>query len=440
VDPRGTTDSRSRGAGKRWLFSLVLLLLLYGFVEGGASLALWYLDGASFSLERLDRERSERSTEQAAVATPERPDQRPWWMKSEILHPYLGFVINPALRKAAPHPISDFGFIDVAAPLHRRAEDRLIVGIFGGSVAQSFQSEGTDTLAELLTGSDAFAGREVVFVRTALPGYKQPQQLMTLTYLLSQGAEFDIVINLDGFNEIALHPTRNGPQGVSASYPTNWALRVQKQIDLAQQRMLGELVVLRDRQADWARSFEGGVRRYSVLMNLLWRVRDRRLEALIREQGLAIERYQPSRHTHEATGPRDRFADDDAMFDGLAEAWLRASLQMHRLSRANGIRYLHFLQPSQYLRGSKPMGRQEQIAAVAVDARQVVLEGYERLMPAGERLRGAGVSFHDLTGVFADVEEPIYIDACCHVNPRGNQLLARAIGEAILHQPEATQR
>ena len=168
MDPRGTTDSRSRGAGKRWLFSLVLLLLLYGSVEGGASLALWYLDGASFSLERLDRERSERSTEQAAVATPERPDQRPWWMKSEILHPYLGFVINPALRKAAPHPISDFGFIDVAAPLHRRAEDRLIVGIFGGSVAQSFQSEGTDTLAELLTGSDAFAGREVVFVRTAL--------------------------------------------------------------------------------------------------------------------------------------------------------------------------------------------------------------------------------------------------------------------------------
>ena len=239
-DPRATTDSKSRGVGKRWLFSLILLVLIYAFVESAAWLGLWYLDGAPFSLERLDRERSERVPAQAPLATAERPPETPWWMKSEILHPYQGFVTNPAFSAVAPHPISEFGFVDVAPPLHERDEGRLIVGIFGGSVAQSFALEGTATLAEVLVGSPAFAGREVVFVSAALPGYKQPQQLMTLTYLLALGAEFDIVINLDGFNEIALHPTRNGPQGVAASYPTNWALRVQTQIDLSQQRLLGE--------------------------------------------------------------------------------------------------------------------------------------------------------------------------------------------------------
>ena len=40
-----------------------------------------------------------------------------------------------------------------------------------------------------------------------MPGYKQPQQLMAYNYLLSLGAEFDAVINIDGYNVIT---TANG--------------------------------------------------------------------------------------------------------------------------------------------------------------------------------------------------------------------------------------
>jgi hypothetical protein len=49
----------------------------------------------------------------------------------------------------------------------------------------------------------------------------------------------------------------------------------------------------------------------------------------------------------------------------------------------------------------------------------------------GANLRNAGLSFEDLTAVFADVGEEIYNESCCHVNKEGNALLARAIAKAI---------
>ena len=48
------------------------------------------------------------------------------------------------------------------------------------------------------------SGRKIDIVRLALPGQKQPQQLMTLAWVQSLGAEFDIVVNLDGYNEAVL--------------------------------------------------------------------------------------------------------------------------------------------------------------------------------------------------------------------------------------------
>ncbi len=426
---------------RRWAFSLILLALIYASVEGVAWLGLWWTDGTPFSPSRLDVERAERLATPAA-RTPDADDGEgeagPDWLKVEILHPYQGFVQNPE-RHTDPekHPISEFGFVDRGAPLQRRAEGRLIVGIFGGSMAQWFGLRGAPALAASLRASPALANREVVFVRTGLAGYKQPQQLMTLAYLLSLGAEFDLVLNLDGFNEIALHPTRNGQQGVADSFPTNWALRVQKRIDLAQQRLLGELVLLRAQRADLARGYRSGFPRYSPAANLLWRVSDRRLAARVRAQEMAVERYRPAEHSHEATGPVRSFASEAEMFDALVATWELSSLQMDRLCTANGIRYLHFLQPNQYVPDSKPMAREERAVALLPENRAPVVKGYARLRPAGRRLREAGVSFHDLTEVFAGIEEPLYVDTCCHVNGRGNRLLGEAMARAILAESGA---
>ena len=202
---------------RRWIFSLVLLTLVYVSVEGLAWLGLWGTDGTVFSPGRLDAERRELLAEHAA-RLPETgetgaADGAPSWMKAEILHPYQGFVQNPdGAGDPEHHPVSEYGFVDRAPPIHQRAEDRLIVGIFGGSVAEVFGLQGTPALEAGLRSLPELAEHEVVFVRAGLSGYKQPQQLITLTYLLSLGAQFDLVINLDGFNEVALYPTRNALQ------------------------------------------------------------------------------------------------------------------------------------------------------------------------------------------------------------------------------------
>ena len=55
---------------------------------------------------------------------------------------------------------------------------------------------------------------------------------------------------------------------------------------------------------------------------------------------------------------------------------------------------------------------------------------YPLLQEAGVALAAEGVRFHDLTAVFADHPESIYIDTA-HVNRLGGQILAEAIEAAI---------
>src|SRR5690606_27733975 len=98
------------------------------------------------------------------------------------------------------------------------------------------------------------------------------------------------------------------------------------------------------------------------------------------------------------------------------------------------ILYLHCLQPNQYLEGSKPMQPAELEVAVnhGTGYAKAVQQHYHRLIAADDRIRAAGVDFHDLTMVFRDHPEPLYIDTCCHVNRRGSAILAQRIGAALL--------
>jgi hypothetical protein len=98
-----------------------------------------------------------------------------------------------------------------------------------------------------------------------------------------------------------------------------------------------------------------------------------------------------------------------------------------------GIEYYDFLQPNQYLPGSKPMSELERSLTVepTYPAKTAVETGYPMLITAGRELAAQGVRFHDLTGIFAQITQPTYRDNCCHLNPTGNELLAVAMAKAI---------
>ena len=134
------------------------------------------------------------------------------------------------------------------------------------------------------------------------------------------------------------------------------------------------------------------------------------------------------------TGPKIlEFAEGD-VYQHLVGIWQRSSLQLHHQCQANGIRYYHFLQPNQYVAGSKELNSEERRQAFDEHHayRLGVEKGYPLLVAAGQNLVQEGVQFRDLTHVFSDIGDTVYRDTCCHLNQRGDEILATNIARAIL--------
>lgn len=351
----------------------------------------------------------------------------------EVIHPYLGFVRDPDSNPDT----SPNGFpADDPLPTSRDPR-RLVVGVFGGSFAAGLSLEARDLLAAAL----APLGREVVVVNLAAGAYKQPQQLMTLAWALSLGADLDIAINVDGFNEVVLPVVNNLARGVNPYYPRAWDQRVADVLTPEKARLLAAIAAVDESCSVWAERFLGWHLDCSVVACLLWRTRhlgyQRRRAALSRALDEARSSAAAGFLAH---GPQFAApADQDALAEILAEYWRACSLQMHRLCEANGIRYYHFLQPNQYDEGSKPMSRSERAVAFDEDHpyRPSVRRGYPRLRRCGAALTADGVRFTDLSMVFSGLRRPVYIDACCHVDRYGYGMIADAIGRVVLVDRDA---
>ena len=404
----------------RWAYGALIALLVLGAVELMGKAAGMAIDGSRFSRSRLQAQRD------ALVASAGRASigQNIRWSRDEVLHPYLGFAPRPPGASGA----AAFGFT-APEPLQRRAPDRVIVAVVGGSAAHLFAEQGLRALGAKLTKLPAFAGRTVVPLNLAVGGYKQPQQLMTVAYLLALGGEVDVVINLDGFNDVTMHPTENAPAGVPLAYPRRWDQRVEGLFQGGALRLMLQRVDLERRRAELASTFSVFPLRVSTAANAVYLALDRRLE---RGQG-ATDAALVTVPAGAAPAGKRPASDEDHVYEELAALWQRSSLQLARLVEAGGARYYHFLQPNQYVPGSKPMGAAERAVSIADGHRyrRAVELGYPRLRRAGAALAGEGVRFADLSGAFVDHPEPIYFDSCCHVNERGNAILAELMFDAI---------
>jgi len=428
--------ARRLSAGAR---SLVLLLCVAAVLELLSFLAL---SAVRRQWSTWGRMQAARTATAAATPAGRRPQEAapelPGFVGTEVIHPYLGFVLDRSSERCDAalggyRDALDFGFACSSAPfLQHRSADTLIVGVFGGSVAYAFPAHGAPALARELRRSGVLGDREVVFVPLALPGFKQPQQLMTLAWFLSLGAEFDLVINLDGFNEVVLPAVENVPKGVFPLFPRSWYFRVGP-LDPEVRKAMGRVYYLESRRTAHAELFSRPPLRYSATAALAWTVLDRFDSLVVRRQQARLVKAPAETAAFVARGPARIPADEGAMFAELAAAWRSGSLQMHRLCEGNGIRYFHFLQPNQYVPGSKPIGAAERRLALGdpYGFAAPVRSGYPLLQAAGRDLVGAGVRFHDLTRVFAAHDEPLYIDGCCHFSPSAYELVAAAMAQAI---------
>jgi hypothetical protein len=399
-------------------------------------------NGRLFTLSTFQQARSEAVTRSAAPETQslENDDRPPRkrFLREEILHPYQGYVLNPhSDRTAYPYPfVSDYGFPDDKPPVQPFKEGSLVVALTGGSFAAQLGLSAGEELTKRLQMVPAYRGKEIVLVRLGVPGYKQPQQLLTVMYLLSLGAHFDVLANIDGFNEIALPVTENIPTGTNPFFPRYWFWRVQAVLDPGWLALIGRLGSVDDRRAVYAGLFETFPLNISPILNVVWSAIDRSLSQKEFELKKELLAYRPDARDTDSVmrkGPPFPLSDEHEQMGALAAMWYRASAQLDKVCRANGTRYYHFLQPNQYVENTKPMSETEKRIAIKKDHpySHWVPIGYPWLIQYGAELRSDGVRFTDLTGVLKGHSEDLYKDSCCHLNDKGYAVVAEAMAEAI---------
>lgn len=405
------------GGARRGLLLLVALALAVAALELGAGLVYEQRTGQGAQPGELRA----RIAGHEIPGAPDLAGEGPATLNT--LHPYLGFVFDPEMQNG----INALGF---RGPDPRQvAPDAVVVGVFGGSVAMGLPSE---RLGEVL-GEGRFAGREVEVVNLGMRGFKQPQQLLALAWLLSLGARFDVVVNLDGFNEIVLPELENQKAGVHPAYPRRWQLYAHAVLDEATVAPMARIGEFQASGRRWQALAEHPVWGRSRFVLVLAEIMLRRRVLEIRGLEQELSRRLGSAGAYRVSGPPYE-GGTGALRAELTRLWVEGSRQMARLSEANGIEYYHFLQPNQYVGGSKALSRLELSEAYGRPGylyRELAEAGYPELIRAGEELARDGLPFADLTQVFRGEPGDIYVDACCHFNRRGYEYVIEAIAARI---------
>ena len=360
-------------------------------------------------------------------------NQEKEYLGEHILHPYLGFVGVP--RKNANRfcfPGED--------PITQKSDDTLTICLMGGSVAMGLHQESGDKLLKELKKAKIFKGKELKIVVFALGGFKQPQQLMALNYFLSLGAYYDVVINLDGFNEIVLPYSDNLPFNVYPSYPRHWNIYSRKKLNSKVQLLLSKQLTLKEEKSSLSKSFVDKKLHNSNFGLFLWAIlNNKKTISLFQIEDNLRLAINESESDYQSTGPTENISDTTQFFIEQAKLWQRSSVLIGSIGESVGFEYFHFLQPNQYNKGSKELTEEElQIAYEhnPFSYKDAVQRGYPVLKNHGKQLREQEINYFDLTLIFKKEKRTVYKDKCCHFNKLGYDLIAEKISDKIIHHFE----
>jgi hypothetical protein len=370
------------------------------------------------------------------------------------LHPYFGpthapgapFDIPESLRDSASAAsrltTNNFGFVaPVGYPYVKTSDRQFVIGIFGGSVGAWFCQVGAHRLVDAVKRHPYFASRDIVPLCWSHEGYKQPQQLLVLAYFLSIGQSFDLVVDIDGFNEVTLG-SLNEPRGLDMSMPS--AMHLEPLVNLVDRasltpeklRSLNAIEEYKERINRLVAHL--GTTRSAAMHFALDRLYKSARRSYQQEQGrfsnlpsnpTATSLVLPTRPVKTHT--------EVTIFEDIASSWVRSSMAMKTLLDARGIPYVQVLQPNQY-HTTRHFSTEEAKLALSASSpfKPGVERGYPVLLKAADTAHlSKGMTFLDATHIFDTEKSPVYIDDCCHYTLRGNQLLADFIAKGVLASP-----
>jgi hypothetical protein len=331
-------------------------------------------------------------------------------------------------REDRLHAIATFGFTGNEGALPFVSDPaRVRILVTGGSFAEGVSSK--EFLERAFNRRAAARGKkEVSIFSAALEGYKQPQQALTLAFFLAVGTKFDIVINIDGFNEVVLPYQDNYLVKEYPFFPRSWHWRIGgKGLDA---KTAGELLYLNEARERMIASLSSNVLYRSAAAGLVgeWRLGDvtRRIVDLGR-------RIDTDALTFEQSGPFVGGLGMEEVVGQSVEVWSRSSLLMKSLADGHRIEYYHVLQPNQYAPHSKPLTREERGWHVKPEepVGRIATLGYRLLIERGRTLVKSVPTYIDATGLFAEERRTVYADNCCHLNRLGYELVADFIAREV---------
>ncbi|MED5262933.1 MAG: hypothetical protein VX574_11115 [Myxococcota bacterium] len=319
------------------------------------------------------------------------------------------------------------------------ATESFVVGIFGGSVAAQVAVFAGDTLSKALEEAYPDLRGRIVILNFSSGGYRQPQQLYALTEALLLGIPIDLVLNIDGLNEVAFG-FRNALNGYHPFIPekSRYATAIvggQGSLDLGSQKLVFSIMEEKERISELeALPVNQVLIRKSETLRAAVGVAIARARVRIHELEVQLDRRASEGEIGVETATLSARCDPETTCWSLVGGlWERSSILMRVLSESAGAEYVHVLQPNQYVEGSKRLNQQETDFAFSADSlfKRTVPPGYKLLRERGARLAAQGEKFVDMTDLFAEDRETIYIDDCCHYNARGYRALARAIATEV---------
>jgi hypothetical protein len=314
--------------------------------------------------------------------------------KGSIPHPFYGLSAlgwRSWQNQLTPEPLFD-----------RISESKtpkpIKVLVLGGSVAANMSNRGLghdEYMLATLLNSYFKTDRFVVF-SAAFDGGKQPQQYFRYQYLDLLGFRPDIVINLDGFNEIALPISENQPLGNPAIFPRVYS------------RLLHASTSNRS-CAELSNDLLDSDTRLPLTEFLIWIYVwhcHRNIEGALN----AVPWWSS------ATGVE---ASTNYLTESI-EIWEQSSNKLNEALTARGIDYIHILQPNQYLEGSKNFSDEEKEKYLSYEPYgKPIRDHYGKLSKDKLTVR----NFRDQRFLFKNTEKTVYGDSCCHFNQVGMEMI-----------------
>ena len=339
------------------------------------------------------------------------------------LHPLFAWASAPQTPGYNNH-----GFLSDHDYPYRPRGNEFVVGVLGGSVAVNFWLRNRETglfQKHIRNFVPELADRNIVLLNLSKEAYRQPQQLAVLQQLTLSGQKFNLLINIEGYNEIT-SGWANRTLGVDLSFPS--ANLLFEFARLTRSDGLGvssaHMLTKRDIQT---RAFEQDLATaWLGLMALS------KLVELSGKESAATDDNAYSSAGNLLLIPLGKANEDQAAFlDEFTQYWQTASALTRLVAEASGAIYLQVLQPNQYVE-TKRHFTVDELENAFVDGNAydgLVNSAYIRIREALKRIEFPE-SYVDASFALDGIRETVYADNCCHMNNLGRDALSRFIARS----------